>query len=205
MIPFAHTRARPAELREEPRPRRALRRRPCSTLYGTLHPAREGFDLAQGQGGGAIDWFRIRGRESFAVELRDGRELAGFELPADQLIPSAEENWTAFLELALALAVENAPARRAASPTRSSPATQPEPRCPPGIAATGCRLPGGSAPAAARRCSVRRPTGRPAARRSSLRSSGVSAAVGRSPQVASHGGLRPGTSFKSGPAPTTDI
>jgi hypothetical protein len=107
MIPFAHTRERPANF-ETSRDRAELYAGVLKQLYGTLHPAREGFDLAQGQGGGAIDWFRTRGCESFAVELRDGRELAGFELPAEQLIPSAEENWTAFLELALAVAADHA-------------------------------------------------------------------------------------------------
>jgi predicted deacylase len=106
MIPFAHTRARPHDF-EQSRARAERYAATLRSLYGTLHPAREGFDLAQGQGGGAIDWFRVNGRESFAVELRDGRDLAGFELPPEQLVPSAEENWTAFLELALSIALEH--------------------------------------------------------------------------------------------------
>jgi hypothetical protein len=69
------------------------------SLYGTLHPAREGYDLAQGQGGGAIDWFRVKFGESFGIELRDGRELSGFQLPTEQLVPSVEENWLAFRAL----------------------------------------------------------------------------------------------------------
>jgi hypothetical protein len=106
MIPFAHTRQRPdgyqksvawAQLYSD-----TLR-----SLYGTLHPAREGYDLAQGQGGGAIDWFRVKSVESFGVELRDGRELAGFQLPAEQLIPSVEENWIAFRTLLAKVAEES--------------------------------------------------------------------------------------------------
>jgi hypothetical protein len=41
----------------------------------------------------AIDWFRVKFGESFAIELRDGREL--FQLPTAQLVPSVEENWLA--------------------------------------------------------------------------------------------------------------
>jgi hypothetical protein len=135
MIPFAHTRERPANF-EISRQRAELYARTLKELYGTVHPAREGFDLAQGQGGGAIDWFRIRGCESFAVELRDGRELAGFELPAAQLIPAAEENWIAFLELALAVAGENAPP---GAPLPDELLGEDS-----GIAAAGCNLAGGS-------------------------------------------------------------
>ncbi len=106
MIPFAHTRARPDGF-EASAARAQLYADTLRSLHGTLHPAREGFDLAQGQGGGAIDWFRTSGRESFAIELRDGREVAGFGLPPEQIIPTAEENWTAFLALGLALAAEH--------------------------------------------------------------------------------------------------
>jgi hypothetical protein len=41
----------------------------------------------------------VKSIESFGVELRDGREQSGFQLPADQLIPSVEENWLAFRAL----------------------------------------------------------------------------------------------------------
>jgi MYXO-CTERM domain-containing protein len=106
MIPFAHTRERPMGYEKSVEWAR-LYSDTMQTLYGTLHPAREGYDLAQGQGGGAIDWFRVKLVESFGIELRDGRELAGFQLPADQLIPSVEENWLAFRALALKVAEEN--------------------------------------------------------------------------------------------------
>jgi hypothetical protein len=106
MIPFAHTRTRPDHY-EKSVAWAQLYAETLQTLYGTLHPAREGYDLAQGQGGGAIDWFRVKFCESFGVELRDGRELAGFQLPADQLIPSVEENWLAFRALAGKVAEEN--------------------------------------------------------------------------------------------------
>jgi MYXO-CTERM domain-containing protein len=137
MIPFAYTRERPPDF-ERSRARAEQYAATVKLLYGTVHPAREGYDLAQGQGGGGIDWFRTRGCESFAVELRDGRDLAGFELPPDQLIPSAEENWTAFLELAGALAEEE-------RPPGSGPADEilgggTESLVPPAIAAVGCSV-----------------------------------------------------------------
>ena len=105
MIPFAHTRERPSGY-EKSVAWAQLYSDTLRSLYGTLHPAREGYDLAQGQGGGAIDWFRVKFGESFGVELRDGRELAGFQLPADQLIPTVEENWLAFRTLAGKVAEE---------------------------------------------------------------------------------------------------
>jgi hypothetical protein len=138
MIPFAYTRERPADF-ERSRARAERYAAALKLLYGTLHPAREGYDLAQGQGGGGIDWFRTRGCESFAVELRDGRELAGFELPADQLIPSAEENWTAFLELAGTLAAESRPP--GGGPADEVVGDGGETLAPP-LGAVGCRMAG---------------------------------------------------------------
>jgi hypothetical protein len=99
MIPLAFTRERPADY-DKSRSWAELYARTLRGLYDTWHPARDAYDLAQGQGGGAIDWFRLNRCQSFAVELRDGRELGGFQLPADQIIPSLEENWVAFLALA---------------------------------------------------------------------------------------------------------
>jgi hypothetical protein len=98
MIPFAHTRQRPDGY-EKSVAWAQLYSDTLKSQYGTLHPAREGYDLAQGQGGGAIDWFRVKFGESFGVELRDGREQSGFQLPAEQLIPTVEENWLAFRAL----------------------------------------------------------------------------------------------------------
>jgi hypothetical protein len=106
MIPFAHTRLRPANYQKSVEWAQ-LYSDTLKSVHGTLHPAREGYDLAQGQGGGAIDWFRLKFCESFGVELRDGRELAGFQLPAEQLIPSVEENWIAFRALVARVAAES--------------------------------------------------------------------------------------------------
>jgi carboxypeptidase A1 len=117
MIPFAHTRARPPGY-EKSRAWGELYAASLKDVHGTLHPARDGFDLAQGQGGGAIDWFRVNTVEAFAIELRDGRDLGGFELPAEQIIPTVEENWLAWLTLAQEVARENP----AATPGRLPPA-----------------------------------------------------------------------------------
>jgi hypothetical protein len=99
MVPLAFTRERPPDY-DKSRAWAELYASTLRGLYDTWHPARDAYDLAQGEGGGAIDWFRTNLCQSFAVELRDGRELGGFQLPADQIIPSLEENWLAFLALA---------------------------------------------------------------------------------------------------------
>jgi hypothetical protein len=122
MVPYAYTRTRPPDY-ERSLARAQLYATTLSKLYGTLHPAREGYDLAQGQGGGAIDWFRLNHCESFAIELRDGRELAGFELPAAQIIPAVEENWLAWRALALQIAHDNgAPTGEMGDPGPTLPA-----------------------------------------------------------------------------------
>src|SRR5207237_70247 len=54
-IPFAHTRVRPPGYEKSVAWAQLYSDR-LQSLYGTLHPAREAYDLAQGQGGGAIDW-----------------------------------------------------------------------------------------------------------------------------------------------------
>jgi hypothetical protein len=139
MIPFAHTRQRPDGYQKSVAWAQ-LYSDTLKSLYGTLHPAREGYDLAQGQGGGAIDWFRVKFGESFGVELRDGRELAGFQLPAAQLIPSVEENWLAFRALAAQVAQDSGVVwpEPTVAPTAVMPAALDQP------AAGGCSFGGGS-------------------------------------------------------------
>jgi hypothetical protein len=144
MIPFAHTRVRPPDY-DKSRAWAELYASTVRELYGTLHPARDGFDLAQGQGGGAIDWVRLNLAQSFAIELRDGRELAGFELPANQIIPSIEENWLAFRRLALEATDEAAPDQIVPAP-HVTPPLNPTPAPTPSSA--GCHV-GGTTPAAA--------------------------------------------------------
>jgi hypothetical protein len=142
MIPYAHTRTRPPDY-DRSVARAQLYSSMLATLYGTLHPAREAYDLAQGQGGGAIDWFRTMGIESFAIELRDGRHLAGFDLPAAELIPTVEENWIAWRALALAVAQDNG-APRGDLGTAALPAppasTTPNPAGDRGGQASGCQI-----------------------------------------------------------------
>jgi hypothetical protein len=133
MIPFAHTRLRPDGYQKSVAWAQ-LYSDTLKSLYGTLHPAREGYDLAQGQGGGAIDWFRVKSIESFGVELRDGRELSGFQLPAEQLVPTVEENWLAFRALLGKVAEEAGvvlPAEpvMTVTPTSLSPAPAPAAGC----------------------------------------------------------------------------
>ncbi|MCS7191249.1 MAG: M14 family zinc carboxypeptidase, partial [Fimbriimonadales bacterium] len=49
--------------------------------------------------GNMVDWvFGVRGALSFAYELRDTGQY-GFLLPPDQILPTCEEVYPAFLEL----------------------------------------------------------------------------------------------------------
>ena len=154
MIPFAHTRARPPGY-EKSRAWGELYAASLRDVHGTLHPARDGFDLAQGQGGGAIDWFRVNTVEAFAIELRDGRELGGFELPAEQIIPTVEENWVAWLALAQEVAQENPAATPGVFPARPPSPAPPNAPLGPSVdarpAGGGCAIAptGGTAPLAA--------------------------------------------------------
>jgi hypothetical protein len=139
MIPFAHTRQRPDGY-EKSVAWAQLYSDTLKSLYGTLHPAREGYDLAQGQGGGAIDWFRVKSIESFGVELRDGREQSGFQLPAEQLIPTVEENWLAFRAL-LGKVADDAGVVLPVEPATLPPAMTSSVTAP---APSGCSFGGGS-------------------------------------------------------------
>jgi hypothetical protein len=139
MIPFAHTRQRPDGY-EKSVAWAQIYSDTLKSLYGTLHPAREGYDLAQGQGGGAIDWFRVKSIESFGVELRDGREQSGFQLPAEQLIPTVEENWLAFRAL-LGKVADDAGVVLPVEPATLPPAMTSSVTAP---APSGCSFGGGS-------------------------------------------------------------
>ncbi len=99
MIPFAFTMT--------PAPNLARNRQLCQlyssalqSVHGTHYPARPGFELAQGAGGGAFDWFRATHAESIVVELGGG---AGFSISNQQIIPFAEENFVAWLAVAQTL------------------------------------------------------------------------------------------------------
>jgi carboxypeptidase T len=141
MIPLAYTRSRLPDY-DKSRAWAELYAATVRTLYDTWHPARDAYDLAQGQGGGAIDWFRLGWCQSFAVELRDGRELGGFQLPDDQIVPSLEENWLAFQRLALEVAREGGAPFSAVVFGRREPAASEAPSL-----SRGCAYGGGGAPA----------------------------------------------------------
>ncbi len=108
MIPHAYTTAMPPGYAKN----RALCELYSSALravHGTSYPARPGFNLGRGQGGGAFDWFRATRADAIVVELGGG---AGFSIADDQIIPFAEENLAAWLAVAQKV-VDEHPADRA--------------------------------------------------------------------------------------------
>jgi MYXO-CTERM domain-containing protein len=92
MIPFAYTTDPPPDY-DHNRGLCELYSFTLRGLYGTSYPARPGFNLGRGQGGGAFDWFRTRFGATMVVELGGN----GFAITDDQVLPFAEENWQAWL------------------------------------------------------------------------------------------------------------
>ncbi len=103
MIPYAHTTARPPNY-EKNRTWCELYAATLQSVHGTRHPARPGFNLGQGSGGGAFDWFRLKHGESLVVELGGG---PGFHIAPAAIIPAAEENFVAWMALAEKVVDEN--------------------------------------------------------------------------------------------------
>jgi hypothetical protein len=97
MIPYAYTREAPPNLAKNQALGELLARE-------AQLPARPGFNLAQGQGGGSLDWFREKFTDSLVVEL-PGR---GFDPPAAGVAASVEIQWKGFLAVAEVVARENA-------------------------------------------------------------------------------------------------
>jgi carboxypeptidase T len=96
MIPFAYTTTLPPGYEKN----RALCELYAATLRqlnGTSYPARAGYNLGRGQGGGAFDWFRTRYADTMVVELGGG---PAFAINDAQVVPFAEENWVAWLAVA---------------------------------------------------------------------------------------------------------
>jgi MYXO-CTERM domain-containing protein len=104
MIPYAFTRDAPPGFAK-------------NQQWGTLLaqeaklPARPAYNLAQGAGGGALDWFREKFTESLVVEL-PGR---GFDPPANGIAANVELQWNGWLAVAELVAREN-PAEGVAPP-----------------------------------------------------------------------------------------
>jgi MYXO-CTERM domain-containing protein len=102
MIPYAYTQM-PAPDVAKTRARGQLYSQKLQALYGHALPVRDGYNLGQGQGGGALDFIRAEYSEAICVELRGN----GFEVPSDGVIPSVEENWAGYLAVMSQLADEN--------------------------------------------------------------------------------------------------
>jgi hypothetical protein len=127
MIPYAFTTRPPPELEKNQR-FCELYSATLRAVRGTNYPARPGYRLAQGAGGGIFDWFREKQGESIVVELGGG----SFTLPSAQVAPFAEENFRAWLAVA-ELVVEDRPASgdAGAPPEAGIPST---PQPPPPVA-----------------------------------------------------------------------
>ena len=97
MIPYAYTRDEPPGY---------AKNRQWGTLLAmqAMLPAQPAYALAQGQGGGALDWFRQKYTESLVVEL-PGR---GFDPPSIGVAASVERQWQGWLAVADIVADENA-------------------------------------------------------------------------------------------------
>ncbi len=60
-------------------------------IYSTIYPA----------SGGSVDWcYEDQGLFAFTIELRPDSPFPGFELPAEEIIPTCEENYPAAMYLA---------------------------------------------------------------------------------------------------------
>ena len=141
MIPYAHT-LMPAPGLEKNRALCELYASALRELYGTTYPARPGFNLGRGQGGGAFDWFRAKFAETMVVELGGG---FGFSISDPQVLPFAEENFVAWLAVAQKVADENPADGASATDAGSRPAPDaagPNPDAPPPPADAGAPPPG---------------------------------------------------------------
>ena len=117
MIPYAFTTRPPPDLEKNQR-FCELYSTTLRAVRGTNYPARPGYRLAQGAGGGIFDWFREKHGESIVVELGGG----SFTLPSAQVAPFAEENFRAWLAVAeLVVDDKPAPGDAGAPPTPTTP------------------------------------------------------------------------------------
>lgn len=106
MIPYAYTRNHPSSYAKD-KQWAQLYSSTLKTVHGSNLPAEDGYDLAMGSGGGALDWLCSDSTVSLVAELRGGSDAMGFGIPSDGVVPSVEENWVAWLALAQKVADEN--------------------------------------------------------------------------------------------------
>ena len=122
MIPYAYTTTPPPNLEKNQR-FCELYSTTLRAVRGTNYPARPGYRLARGAGGGIFDWFREKHGESIVVELGG----SSFTLPSAQVAPFAEENFRAWLAVAeLVVDDKPAPASDASPPGASPPDAAPD-------------------------------------------------------------------------------
>jgi MYXO-CTERM domain-containing protein len=103
--PFAFTRDKPPGV-ETDRAWAELYSKTLMGVNGSRLPAVSDYGIGAGEGGSAIDWYRLVFPHSIEVELRDGGSLGGFGISDDLVVPFAEENWAGWLAVALEVVKE---------------------------------------------------------------------------------------------------
>lgn len=184
MIPYAYTTKPPPNLEKNQR-FCELYSTTLREVRGTNYPARPGYRLAQGAGGGIFDWFREKHGESIVVELGGG----SFTLPSAQVAPFAEENFRAWLAVAELVADDKPAPGDAGSPADAATADSAlimadatAPSSPPdtGIPSTPPQPPSG-ADAASYPSNPPSPGGPPGAQPNNLTGGGIGCALAPSP------------------------
>ncbi|XP_038270959.1 carboxypeptidase A1-like [Dermochelys coriacea] len=98
LYPYGYTRTRAADYQELDNIAKAAVTA-LSSLYGTKYRYGSIITTIYQASGGTIDWTYNQGiKYSFTFELRD-RGRYGFLLPANQIIPTAEETWLALMTI----------------------------------------------------------------------------------------------------------
>jgi hypothetical protein len=100
MIPYAWTMTKPAAY---------SRAKEFAQQYGQIIglPARDGYELAQGSGGGALDYFQELLDEANGMSHVVEERGVAYDPPADGVPPYVEKNIAAFVAIAAKLADEN--------------------------------------------------------------------------------------------------
>ncbi|KAK1169135.1 carboxypeptidase A1-like isoform X1 [Acipenser oxyrinchus oxyrinchus] len=98
MVPYGYTCNKPADYQELENVGKSAASA-LKSLYGTSYQVGNICDIIYPASGGSIDWSYNYGiKYSFAFELRDTGRY-GFILPANQIIPTAQETWLALMHI----------------------------------------------------------------------------------------------------------
>ncbi|XP_041112204.1 carboxypeptidase A1-like [Polyodon spathula] len=98
MVPYGYTCDKPADYQELENVGKSAASA-LKSLYGTSYQVGNICDVIYPASGGSIDWSYDYGiKYSFAFELRDTGRY-GFILPANQIIPTAQETWLGLMHI----------------------------------------------------------------------------------------------------------